>query len=190
MRSRVVSGMVVVLVLASCTSDRATGHGEVPAALAAELADHLEADFQELAGANGLAPSTPYTRIQGLSVDGGTVTSVLDVSRAFNGDESEVEVVGLDVKAMVVEPGTDEPYCVWLAATSTRLSSGIAVDGRDIDRGCEVQHGGGAFADFRRQGYRDAPTLMQQVPDDEGQTQLELPTRDVTNRAARSARGS
>lgn len=168
MRSRVVAGMVLALALTSCTAEPTTGQSDVPPALAAELADRLEADFQELSGADGLAPSSPTTRIQGLSVDGGTVTSVLDVQRTIDGNESEIEVVGLDVKAMVLEPGTNDPYCVWLAATSTGLSSGIAVEGRDIDRGCEVQAGGAAFADVRQEGYRNAVNLMVQGPDDEG----------------------
>ena len=173
LRSRVVAGMGVALALAGCTSEPTTGHAEVPPALAAELADQLETDFEELAGADGLAPSPPETRIQGLSVDGGTVSSVLNVGRAIDGDEGEVEAFGLDVKAMVVEPGMDDPYCVWLAATSTGLSSGLAVEGRDIDRGCAVRHAGAAFADVRREGYRDAKTLMQLVPHEEGQTQPE-----------------
>lgn len=169
LRSRVVAGVALALALASCTSEPTTGHADVPPALAAELADQLEADFEELAGANGIAPSPPETRIQGLSVDGGTVSSVLDVGRTFDGDKGEIEVVGLDVKVMVVEPGMDDTCCVWLAATSTGLSSGIAVEGRDIDRGCAVKNGGAAFADARRERYRDAKTLMQLVPDEEGQ---------------------
>lgn len=172
MRSGVVAGVAVALALTSCTSEVTTGHPDVPPALAAELADQLEADFLHLAGADGLAPSPPATRVQGLSVDGGTVSSVLDVQRTVDGDEAEIEVVGLDVKAMVVESDTDDPYCVWLAATSTGLSSGIAVVGRDIDSGCEVRNGA-AFADVRRESYRNAVDLMVQGSDDEGQTQPE-----------------
>lgn len=173
MRARVVAGVAVVLALTACSSNRATGHGDVPPALAAELADNLEADFQALAGANGTAPSTPDTRILGLSVDGGTVASVLDVARTVEGDEGHIEAVGLDVRAMVVEPGTDDAYCVWLAATTTGLSSGLAVDGRDIDSGCQLEPGGAPGADVRQQLHRDAASLMQQGPHGEGQTQPE-----------------
>lgn len=57
LRSHIVAGMAVALALASCTSEPTTGHADVPPALAAELADQLEADFEELTGANGLASS-------------------------------------------------------------------------------------------------------------------------------------
>lgn len=78
-------------------------------------------------------------------------------------DDGPVDLVGVDVVARVDD---GEPYCVWLAATSTGLSSGVALTGRDLGPDCQPE--GDRRAVEVQEGFHGADTLMQQVPYGDG----------------------